>query len=105
VSRFLAKWALLAGIPALSIHAHAWSIAFLAVVTDLALYSWSLWRRPWVPCRLCSGSGTSKGIGLVQWLWPNAFGGCVLCKGKKGFVRLGVRVLTPGRVDKVKRGQ
>jgi hypothetical protein len=78
---------------------HAWAAAAVYWPALAALYAWSLARRPWLPCWWCGGSGTREGT----WLFPWARGPCWRCGGKRGWVRAGVKVLTPARARRIAR--
>lgn len=100
----MVKWALLVGGPLLLVTHGAWPWALLWLVLDAALYAWSMRRMPWVACRWCQGSGQSTHGGLLAVLFPSVFGRCLLCRGAKGWVRLGIRVLDKARAEREKLG-
>jgi hypothetical protein len=73
----------------------------LAVCAVLAVaaggWGWSMWRHPWRRCFHCGGSGMHRGaLGVA--------GRCRCCGGKKAHVRLDVRMLTPGRAERLRKG-
>jgi hypothetical protein len=77
--------------------AGAWGLALVWWTVHGSLYAWSIAHRPILPCWACGGDGITKG----DVIWPWSRGLCWRCGGKKGFVRLGVKVLQPGRTKRL----
>jgi len=102
MGRMLGRWAIVLGVPALAVQAGRWDLAAYWLLFLAGAYAYSVAFRPWWPCAVCKGTGTSSHSGLLAWLWPSAFGLCWRCKGAKGKVRLGIRVFQPGRAERVK---
>lgn len=75
-------------------------IVVAAAAIAAAVYGVSLRWHPWAPCRACGGGGKSR-----DRLWRGAFGTCKACGGRGRHPRLGVRVLQPGRHERLTGGK
>jgi hypothetical protein len=75
-----------------------WWVAFFYWIALVGLFAWEIARNPFIACWLCNGSGLRSGKLMLS---PWGRGPCWRCRGKKGFIRMSVRILTPRRARRL----
>jgi hypothetical protein len=97
--------AVFAGVTAFGLaHGLGWFAVAIGAAVAGVYYRFDIWRRPYVPCRTCRGTGANYSrLGRSESQRP--FGNCWCCKGSKAHPRFASRILAPAQYQAVRSGR